>query len=248
MRSFITKVGLEASLKNHTGEKCAQFIASKLDGRAFDVYMRLSEEDKKKDNRIKEELLKEFERGQLNREEAIHLLSGRPRQLVESSQTYAYKLMELVKLAYPNFDEATRETIAKDYFMRGIHPNMQIAIKSNEKFASSDLKKFTAESSRLELTGIRSIRDDLHSADPVSSARNTHINTIDRQSFENTDLVDSIASKVLEKLYSIQLNHGSNACNDARSDSSAQTGVDYASSDYRGNRRGYRGRRGMFKI
>ena len=39
---FLTKVDLVASIKGHTDEKKAQFVASKLSGPAFDVYMRLS--------------------------------------------------------------------------------------------------------------------------------------------------------------------------------------------------------------
>ena len=64
---FLTKVELVASIKGHTDEKKAQFVASKLSGPAFDVYMRLSEYDKEDFPKIKEQLKKEFKRGQLNR-------------------------------------------------------------------------------------------------------------------------------------------------------------------------------------
>ena len=119
VKVFLTKVELEASIKGYADEKKAQYVASKLISPAFDVYLRLSVEQKKDFNAIKEELLKEFERGQLNREEAIHILSTRRRQPEESPQTYAYKLMELVKLSYSSFDVASQKTIAKDYFVRG---------------------------------------------------------------------------------------------------------------------------------
>ena len=56
---------------------CAQNLASKVEGRAFDVYMRLSVEDRKDEQKIKTELLKEFERGNQNREEAIYELNSR---------------------------------------------------------------------------------------------------------------------------------------------------------------------------
>ena len=41
-----------------------------------------------------------------------------------------YKLMELVKLAYPDFDNPTRATLATDYLVHGLHSDMQIALKS----------------------------------------------------------------------------------------------------------------------
>ena len=53
---FLTKCSLHSSLKDHNGVKSAQFVASRLDGRAFDVYLRLWDDDKKSFNRIKEEL------------------------------------------------------------------------------------------------------------------------------------------------------------------------------------------------
>ena len=47
VNKFVTKVELQASLKGHADEKKAQFIASKLNGPALDIYMRLSADDKK---------------------------------------------------------------------------------------------------------------------------------------------------------------------------------------------------------
>ena len=83
--------------------------------------MRLSDEDKKDVRKIKAEFLKEFERGQQDREEALHELSHRTLQADESVQTFAYKLIELVKLAYPSFEDTVQEVIAKDYFVTGSH-------------------------------------------------------------------------------------------------------------------------------
>ena len=139
VKVFLTKVEIVASIKGYEGEKKAQFLASKLLEPAFDIYMRLSDDDRKSFARIKEELLKEFEKGQLNREEAIHLLSSRQRQPEESAQTFAYKLLELVKLSYPTFPIDQQKTIAKDYFTRGVHPDMQIALKSWTMFKDSNI-------------------------------------------------------------------------------------------------------------
>ena len=105
VKTFIEKVGLLSSLKGYENEKAAQNLASRLEGRAFDVYMRLDTEHKKKPEKIKAELLEEFECGKHNRELAVTQLSERRRKPDESVQTYAFKIMELTKLAYPAFDD-----------------------------------------------------------------------------------------------------------------------------------------------
>ena len=94
-RKFITKVKLEAPLKKHEVEKKAQFVASRLIGPALDVYMRMNYEEKKDFNTLKDELLKEFERGNLNREEAISTLDRRKRLPGESAGTFAYEITEI---------------------------------------------------------------------------------------------------------------------------------------------------------
>ena len=60
LEKFIVKCNLNCSLKGHRALKSAQFLGSCLEGRAFDVFMRLCEDDKKIPIKIKEELLKEF--------------------------------------------------------------------------------------------------------------------------------------------------------------------------------------------
>ena len=58
------------------GESCSN-LASKLEGCAFDVYMRLSSADRKKVDKIQSELMKEFERENLDREIAVYELNSR---------------------------------------------------------------------------------------------------------------------------------------------------------------------------
>ena len=129
VKVFLTRVSLVAAIKDYNNEKKAQFLVSTLLPPALDVYMRLSEDDKKDFAKIEEALLKEFQKGQLNREEAIHILNDRKQQQEETPQTFAYKILELVKLAYPTFDDNVRLTIAKDYYMRGMHMDMQVAMQ-----------------------------------------------------------------------------------------------------------------------
>ena len=154
VRKFVAKVELEASLKNHADEKKAQYIASKLVGHAMDVYLRMSAEDQKDPDKVKAELLKEFERGQLNREEAITKLDQRKRLAGESAETYGFKIIELVKLAYPTFADDVRKSLAKDCFVRGLSSEMQLAVKSVQDFATMDIKGVIKETVRLELAGV----------------------------------------------------------------------------------------------
>ena len=64
--------------------------------------------------------------------------------------------MELVKLAYPDFDENVRKTIAKDYFVKGMHTDMQIALKSLAIFSNVNINSLATETTRLQLAGVNS--------------------------------------------------------------------------------------------
>ena len=191
VQAFLAKIDIHAALKGYTGEKLAQALASKLEGPAFDVYLRLSTEDRKDPEKLKAELKREFEKGKRNREEALSELANRPRREGESTQNYAYKLLELVKLAYPSFDNKTLEAIAKDYFVKGLHSDMQVALKSLEKFSDAEIRTIADETTRLELAGIRSLLSDPSKNKAIFGATNPS---------DDRSMVDSIAEKVIEKL------------------------------------------------
>ena len=226
VNTFLTKVELVASIKGHTDEKKAQFVASKLSGPAFDVYMRLSDGDKKDFTKIKEQLKKEFERGQLNREEAIHILGSRLRKPDESPETFAYKIQELVKLAYPTFADGARKTLAKDYFVRGVHPEMQIALKAETTFETNDVDALAKETVRLELAGIKSFG--------TKCTRLNETSSVNEVAATDSSLVDSIVSKVVEKLNLNVVNAVSGPCPDGAGND-GNDGVNYMSNNYRGN-------------
>ena len=181
---FLEKLSLHSSLEGYDGEKVGQNLASKLEGRAFYIYMRLPDADKKNVETIQAKLLKEFQQGNQYREAAIFELNNRKREKNESPQTFAFKLSQLVKLAYPSFDDEARKTIAKDYFIRGVHPNMHVALKSIPDFATASIDKLATETSRLQIAGIKSFDSNaLHDCMSV-----------------NNDTVDDIVSKVIGKL------------------------------------------------
>lgn len=225
VKVFIEKVSLHSSLKGYDGEKAAQNLASKLEGRAFDVYMRLSTDDRKKADQIQSELLKEFERGNLDREAAIVELNNRKRKSDESAHTLAYKIIALVKLAYPSFDDITRKTIAKDYYVKGVHPKMQIALKSLPSFSDADIDKLAAETMRLQLAGI-----DSFASEKIQSC----------MSVEGPSVVDEIADRVIAKLKGISIDsHGGDV-----GDNKEMATANFVGNQWRGSQR--RGRRGNF--
>ena len=193
VKEFITKCQLECSVKGYEDEKKANFLGCRLIGPAFDVYMRLSVDEKKDFNAIRDELYKEFEQGNLDREEAILVLNNRQRLPEESLKTFAYKLSDLVKLAYPSFTDGIRNTITKDYFVRGLHPSMQTALKSGAGFKDMDLKSAADEAVRLELAGVKS---------SGKSRSCPCINCVESKNSLSTEesFINSIAEKVAEKL------------------------------------------------
>ena len=187
MKAFLTKIELAASIKGYTDDKLAAAIACRLDGEALDLYMRLPDEDKNIPTLLREELLKEFQRGNRDREEALAHLSTRCRKNREPLQTYAFKIEELVKLAYPDFDNNPRRTIVKDYFVKGFHKDMQLALKSISTFTSANLKTLVDEACRLELIGINSY---------LKSSDHFNVNVVEESSSDVT--VDNQRSSVEE--------------------------------------------------
>ena len=180
-KKFITKIEVEASLKEYTDEKKAQHFGTKLLGPALDVYMRLTSEEKKDFTIISDELLKEFERGQLNRDDALYQLERRNRLPNETALTYAYKIIELVKLAYPTFQNTVIQSIAKDYFVRRLNNQLQVALKAAKDFSASDIKTLAKEAVRLEIAGI----GDRHKVTSVSETQDDKwVNTVVEKVFE----------------------------------------------------------------
>ena len=194
---FVAKLELEASLKEYADEMKANFLASRLVGPAFDVYLRLTTEQKKNFDAIKAELKNEFERGHLNREEALAILQNRVQASTESPQTFAYKLTELVQLAYPGFSPTVRQTIAKDYYMKGVHHEMQVALKSRVTFATDTISTLATETVRLSLAGVKSYHKST-----ATSADCSSVDMVQSSSAEQVlnAMIDAIADVVVSKL------------------------------------------------
>ena len=175
----------------------------------------MSDADQKDPEKVKAELLKEFERGQLNREEAITELDHRKRLADESAETFAHKVTELVKLAYPTFADDVRRALAKDYYVRGLSSELQLAVKSIKGFTEMTVKNVAEETVRLELAGVGEIKSS-------AAAAAAAVNACD-------GMVDAIAEKVLERL--------SNAGITSGNDEAEAHSADYRYDNFRGRSR-----------
>ena len=244
VKNFLTKVELEASLKDYVDEKKANFLASRLVGPAFDVYMRLTDANRKDFDQIKDELKKEFERGQLNREEALSILQSRIRGPKESAQTFAYKLSELVQLAYPTFSDPVRKTIAKDYYVKGVHPDMQVALKSRATFNDDDISTLATETVRLSLAGVKTYSKSTTTSEACGSVEVAPMPM--QLEGAPTNVINAIADVVVSKLKESSLDSSESSAGRTaqQSDGINNAGVTYSRGRAFSGRRGARGRGG----
>ena len=193
VNAFLVKIDLYNKLKKYTGEDAAVLLGSRLEEPAFNVYLRMLEEDRKDIEKIKAELKKQYEVGNRDREEALMLLSAAQRKEDETAQDYAFRIGELVKLAYPSFSVANKAVHEKDAFVRGHHPDMQMKLKTLENFATLDMKGILDNTVRLEVAGVKS----------VSKKFKEEINTVDedapvgnRQLYERLDGLEEAIAKL----------------------------------------------------
>ena len=102
-----------------------------------------------------------------------------------------------------------KDTIAKDYFVKGVHNDMQVALKSLKEFDEGDINKIADETARLELAGIHAIRCTGSRVNTVNQISNesTIINVIEKviESDYAGESESDRADKVIEKLQSTGL-------------------------------------------
>ena len=153
VNKFTTKCDLHCSLKGYEGEKKAAFIAGRLEEPAFDVYMALSSEDKKDPEKIKTALVNGFDNAKRNREVAIDELKHRMRLKDEKAEVFAHKIQELVKNAYPKFDDASKLSLSKDHYVSGLEPEMQKELRKLTDFEDKALEDLVKQTTYLEIAG-----------------------------------------------------------------------------------------------
>ena len=193
VKVYIQKTELAAALKDYDDEKLAQLLGSNLNPPAFDVYMRLSDDEKKDPNAIKRELLKEFEKAEINREEALKELNNRRLLSEESLDTFSYKILALVKLAYKDFTANVQATIAKDYLIKALSTEMQVAVKSIANYESKTIQDLVKEITRLEVAGVKARSSTLGNNCSVMSVS------------EQSDLVQNITDNVVKSIQELHL-------------------------------------------
>ena len=140
VNSFIVKTDLYIKLKKLEDEDAAMLLASRLEEPAFNVYLRMSDDDKKNIETIKTELRKQCETGNRDWEEALSLLHSCHRNENESAEDYAYRIKRLVRLDYPTFADANQQVHEKDVFLHGLHPEMQVKLKGLSNVDTIDMK------------------------------------------------------------------------------------------------------------
>ena len=160
-----------------------------------------SEGDRKYIDKVKIELLSEYEVGRMDREKEVVEFTNRARLSNEPAKIYAYKLPQLASLAYPDFNNAAMGLIIKDAYVRGLHPSLQLELKSLEKFATANVKDLVQETNRLELAGLRPsssirLKDYINVVEPTNDGNSAprSITTVDEE------LIQTISDAVVTKL------------------------------------------------
>ena len=176
---FLTKVDLYNQLKGYNGETAAVSLASRLEEPAINVYMRMSDDDRKDIKKIQTELRTQYEVGNADREQALSLLGAIQRKEDETAKDFGYRVTALVKLAYPKFDNASKQVHEKDAFVKGCHPDMQMKLKTLENFADLDMKAIIENTVRLEVAGVKAVmkgfKAEMNSIDEQGACGSTSV-------------------------------------------------------------------------
>ena len=128
-------------------------LSSSLAEPAFDVYMALSAEDQKDPEKIKTALVGSFDTSKRNREVAIEKLKHRKRNADEEAEVFAHKIQELVKKAYPKFDDPSQKSLAKDHYVSGLAPEMQKELRKLTDFEDKTLSDLVKQTTYFEIAG-----------------------------------------------------------------------------------------------
>ena len=108
--------------------------------------------------------------------------------------THAYEVMELVKLAYAGFDDGNQQVVAKDSFLKGLHMDMQVQLKTKyPKLEDVSLNDLAKEAQRLEIVGIKSTLSS-------PSVDISKVNDAPSDNEVSDELVEKLAKRVCEVL------------------------------------------------
>ena len=215
-----------------------------MDGPALNVYLRLSEDEKKNAEEIKTALRTEFVPAHRDRVVALEKLSNRKLLKDESPYTYAYALMELTKLAYSTLPANSQDVIARDHFMRGQSRDVQVTLKSLPEFGTKAAMELAKEVVRFQTAGI-----PINNFTPVKCEVD-YVNVNTNVHDKDSKLADSIVEKVVAKFSGVNAEYeGDNAVNYVRNYTQRGRRGYYRGPNYKGNNgnnyngNSYRGKR-----
>ena len=99
---------------------------------------------------------KQYERENREREEALQLLASVQYRQQDIAKDLAFRIGMLVKLTNPTIENASQQLHVKNAFVRGLHPEIQMKVKTLENFAALDMNLLLDHTVRLEVAGMKS--------------------------------------------------------------------------------------------
>ena len=143
---WLKKVNVWAALKGYSGEIKALAMASRLDGPAFECYARMSEEQQKDPAVVAEELKQASVKPERDRDTAIYEITGRSWRPGESPASFAHDICRLAKLEYPGFGADALDTIARDCFLKGLTPELRVALRRDPQIKTIKVQDLAQKS------------------------------------------------------------------------------------------------------
>ena len=98
--------------------------------------------------------MNEYSSEERNREEVLDTLLKCTRLVGESSQGFAYRILKLVGLSYSALDADTKNTIAKNSFVKGLSTEIEVAFQSISTVRT--MYELSDENTHLEIAGVHS--------------------------------------------------------------------------------------------
>ena len=105
---------------------------------------------------VKKALPGSFDRAARNREVAVEELQHKQRLPAESAEVFAYRILQLVKYAYPTFGADTIQALAKDFFLNDLHTDLQREMKKDATFSTKTSKQLSERVTCSEIAGVSS--------------------------------------------------------------------------------------------
>ena len=105
---------------------------------------------------VADELKQEFVKAERDRDTAIYELTGRSWRPDESPASFVHDICRLAKLAYLGFGADALDTIARDCFLKGLSPELRVALRRDPQTVTKKVQDLAAEVVRLQLAGVGS--------------------------------------------------------------------------------------------